>query len=84
MVIEKDEFEAWRESPMTEWFMGKLKTQAGEQEALIKEQMFLRAGAPPLEWAADQPGMAKALGFCDALSWVTELKLEDLQDEDDE
>ncbi len=82
-MIDKDDFELWREHPITRAVFDRLKTLAAEREEQKKELLFRAAGRlGPQEWAVLQPDAAFAQGQNDMADYVVNMELADLQDEE--
>jgi hypothetical protein len=81
--MDKDDFEQWRESPVTQWFMAKLRERATEASTRAQDQLYAMAAYPPDKWAEQQPGAAYVKGHSEALIEVTLLELNDLEPQED-
>jgi hypothetical protein len=82
-MIDKDDFEQWRESAVTKWFMGKLADRAGTIKDELMTQFWGSSASTPMDWAAQQPGAAYKRGAAEALISVTVYSLEDLEPQED-
>jgi hypothetical protein len=81
--MDKDDFEQWRESAVTKWFMAKLTERAKEISGRLNDQLFNMASHSPADWAAHQPRAAYEKGVGEALVAVTAYTLEDLEPQED-
>lgn len=81
--MDKEDFEQWRESPVTQWFMKHLEERANAAARQLQEQVFGMAAYPPEQWAAGQPQAAYVKGHSEALMAVTAYSLDDLEPQED-
>jgi hypothetical protein len=83
--VDPEEFQAWKDSRMTQWVLSCLKHQ---WEQKVEEQKSILFHSPrqldPTQWASLQASAAFVQGQCDVLDYVAGLKLEDLQSEEAE
>lgn len=84
--MDKDSFQAWKDSPVTRWVMERLTERGQEMEAQIKEFLFRasRRSNPDQPWASLQPNAAFVQGQVDAFDFLVNLELEQLQDDEPE
>jgi hypothetical protein len=81
--MDKDDFEQWRESAATKWFMGKVAERAKHISAQLNDHLFAMAAHSPADWATHQPHAAYEKGASEAMMAVTVYTLEDLEPQED-
>jgi hypothetical protein len=78
--MDKDDFEQWRESPVTQWFMARLQERAKTIEEELRNQFWGAVAQSTTDWAAQQPSAAWKKGAAEALVTVTAYSFDDLED----
>lgn len=78
--MDKDDFEQWRESPVTQWFMALME----EKAVIIKDEIMAQVWGSVIspDWAASQSGLAWKKGAAEALLAVTVYSFDDLEDKE--
>jgi hypothetical protein len=76
--MDADEFQAWKDSPATQWVLRKLAEKAAEIETAAKEQLFYGTGLSPADWAAMQARVGFDRGTVNGLTFVLDLKPRDM------
>ena len=77
-LLDKEEFQAWRDSPATQWFLARLKAEATDQASTLTTLLMTLTSYPPDQWAAEQPQASYSKGYCEGLMSVVERAYEDL------
>jgi hypothetical protein len=83
MRIEKDEFDAWKDHRITELVSSVLKAASEATRREQADNLLGQSQANPQQWASLQVNAAYWLGFCAAQDWLVQLKLSDIQDEEE-
>ena len=82
-MLDKEEYQAWRDSPATRWVLDRLEAEALELAQRVGENLFNSPTKPPLEWAQDQVRVAHSKGYFDGLARVFGADRESLLTEDE-
>lgn len=80
--MDKDEFQAWKDSPATQWVLGRLRLKASEVDQALKERLSLSTGYSPQDWAALQPLAAHDRGYVSAIHELADLEHADIAPEE--
>lgn len=83
MQPDKEEFQAWMDSPMTKWVRDKLRLKAQETAQQQQEMLLNSAVTSPLQWSEAQPRAAHLLGLCEGLMQIVDLEFEQLEGTDE-
>jgi hypothetical protein len=79
--VDKEEFQAWKDSPATRWVLAALqKDREAQQEGHKDYLLRLSAGATAGEWSSQQARSAYLLGRCDQIDILLGLTFEELAD----
>jgi hypothetical protein len=62
---DKEEFQAWKAQPLTQWVLSRLRQQTQEQAQDLQERLLNSAAQPPADWAQQQPQAAYLKGHFD-------------------
>lgn len=81
--MDKDEFQAWKDSPATQWVLRRLKARLEELESAQKDLLFQSPLSRPAEWAALQVSAAHEYGVATTLGFVVGLEFKQLLEEDE-
>jgi hypothetical protein len=76
--MDKDEFQAWKDSPATRWALSRLQEAAQRVEQGLKDRLYLSTGLPPEQWASLQAQAAYDRGYVAAIGELVDLKAEDV------
>ncbi len=79
--MDKDEFQAWKDSPATKWVLDYLRQTSGEVDQGLKRRLSASTGMAPSQWAELQPLAAHDAGYLRALRQIIELEYEQIEDE---
>ena len=82
-MLDKDEFQAWKDSPATRWVLERHKSQATERTQQLQDLLLGLASHRPEEWTQEQPAAAHNKGFCEGVISVVEADYEELLTEDE-
>ena len=82
MKLDEDEFEQWREHPITKLVMEHIEALRSQEMTAKKDELF-HIAAHPTAWASMQPNAAFVQGQCDAFDYVVGLTLEQIETNDD-
>ncbi len=77
-LLDKEDFQAWKEHPATRWVLDRLQSKATVQAESLQDLLLQMVGFPPTQWAEEQPQASLAKGFCEGLMAVVEIDYEDL------
>lgn len=80
--MDKEEFQAWKDSPATQWVLAYLKRVSERMDKGLKERLSLSPTLDPQEWAALQPMAALDAGYLKALRLIIDLEYEQTQEND--
>ncbi len=80
--MDKEEFQAWKDSPATQWVLRWLKAKSLEVEEGLKSRLSHSTGSSPTEWAALQPLAAHDRGYISAIGAMVDLEFEDISEEE--
>lgn len=80
--MDKDEFQAWKDHPATQWVLRWLQNKASEVEEGLKSRLSLSTGASPAEWVSLQPLAAHDRGYISAIGEMVALEFEDISEEE--
>ena len=78
MLLDKEEYQAWKDSPATRWVLDRLRGQATDQAETLATLLMTLTSYPPAEWAQEQPQASYSKGFAEGLMSVVEREYEDL------
>lgn len=68
---DKEEFLAWKDSPMTKWVLSRLQQQTQEQAQDLQDRLLNSVVQEPAQWQSQQPQAAYLKGrFDHAISLV--------------
>ena len=76
--LDKEEFQTWKTSRMTQEVLRRLQDQATQETRLLMEDVRNQLTFPPPDWAALQPQKAYRRGLCDGTIAVVNLEFEDV------
>ncbi len=76
--MDKEDFQAWKDSPATQYVLGYLRSVATRVETGIKDRLFENSLASPDRWAALQVQASHEAGYVEALREFIELEHEDI------
>lgn len=76
--MDKDEFQAWKDSPATQWVLARLSEIHQRVEQGVRDRLFLSTGLPSQEWQSLQAQAACDRGYVSALKEVIELEHQDI------
>jgi len=82
-ILDKEEFQAWRDSKATRWVMDRLEAELTELAQRVGENLFNSPIRLPKEWAADQISVAHSKGYFDGLARVVSADHESLLTEEE-
>ena len=83
-MLDKEEFQAWKDSPATQWVMVRLRQQATDSAQRVADRLLQLVSQSPDEIVAAQPELAATKGFSEALITVSDLRYESLLTDDEE
>lgn len=79
--LDQEDFQAWRDHPVTQWVMGRLKAEAERNRQQLARDVLALSLTEPATWVSRQPSIAVAAAHIDRLFWFAEnMSLEDLED----
>lgn len=82
-MIDKEDFESWREHPITKAVFARLRELAVDREAQGKDMLYhAPARLNAEEWAGLQGKAAFVQGQNDCTDFIVNMQLSDLQDEE--
>ncbi len=81
--MDKDEFQAWKDSPTTQWVHDRLKEIAARVEEGMKARLFESTCTSAAEWAALQGQASFDAGYVKALLQVFTLEYSEISEEDE-
>lgn len=81
--MDKEEFQAWKDSPATQWVLQWLQTKASEVEEGLKQRLSLSTGLDPAQWQALQPLAAHDAGYVRAIGELVDLEFTDIVPEEE-
>jgi hypothetical protein len=67
-LLDKEEFQAWKDSPATRWVLERYQQEISELAQRAGENLFNSPVVQPAEWAANQVQIAYSKGYFDGLS----------------
>lgn len=82
-MLEKEDFQAWREQAATRWVLERLKAEATEWAGDLKDQLYQMASSDPLAWQAQQVQAAYLRGLCEARIGFAALEYDELLTEEE-
>lgn len=82
--MDKDEFQAWKDSPATQWVLNHLRQKSESTEERLRAVLYHSTGLPPQEWASLQARAGHDRGLVVAFNYVLDLEYEHTQEEADE
>lgn len=82
-MLDKEEFQAWRDSPATRWVLERHKSQATEQTQRLQDSLLALSSHRPEEWTQEQPAAAHSKGFSEGVISVVEAEYEELLTDDE-
>lgn len=91
MVVDKEEFLAWKANRVTEWVLQRLLAQTKEQAQALQDNLLNQVTASPSDWKAQQAPAAYLKGRFDAAvlmvesdrdDFLTEKELEEIEQRD--
>lgn len=83
LKVDKEEFQQWKASPLTQWVLQTLEARASEVEDQLKASLYSQTGLGVTDWANLQARAAYDKGVATALRYVVGLEIEDIVDEPD-
>lgn len=82
-LMDKEEFQAWKEAPATQQILALLKRREAAERGLIQDLLFNQLPSQPEQWQAQQPQLAHRAGLCEGLMQVILLDYEQLVEDDE-
>ncbi len=82
--VDKEDFQAWKASPVTQWFLGRFQQQAEADLQQIQDLVANSLSHPPQTWADLQPTLAHRKGQCDGLMQMILADYDSVREETDE
>jgi hypothetical protein len=61
--MDKEDFQAWKDSPATQWVMGYMRSVADRVEAGVKDRLFGNVLLAPDSWANLQVQVSDEAGY---------------------
>lgn len=80
--MDKDDFQAWKDSPETREVIRKLSLVATRMEQACKDQLMESAGSDPQAWAALQSKASFDRGYVQAIREIEELDFDDISEDE--
>lgn len=74
---DREDFLAWKDSPLTQWVLQRLRQQAREQSQDLQDRLLNSSAQTPQEWSQQQPQAAYLKGRFDAAILLVESEVED-------
>lgn len=81
--MDKDEFQAWKDSPATQWVLNHLRQVAERMEAGSKDSLFHATASQAADWANLQARAAYDRGYVQAIGLLVGLEFEQVSEEDE-
>ena len=81
--MDKEEFQAWKDSRATQWVLKRLLARAGSIKEQASDLLYQSTGASPEEWASLQARVAYDRGVATALTFVADLEHHEVDDSDE-
>lgn len=81
--MDKDEYQAWKDSAATQWVMRRIDQELLELAQRVSENLFNSPLKAPDQWAADQVQVAYSKGYFDGLARVLSADHESLLTEEE-
>lgn len=79
--MDKEDFQAWKDSPLTEWVFLRLSQIADRVESGLKDRLYQSTHLPPSQWAEIQSQAQADVQYVRAIREITNLELEDIDDQ---
>lgn len=76
--MDKDEFQAWKDSPATQWVLSRLLERSQRVEELVRERLFHSTGLSAAEWSNLQAQAGYERGLVAGLNFVIGLEHEEV------
>lgn len=84
LPLDKEEFQAWKDSPATRWVMARLSQQATSEALRIQQRLMDLLSQPPSALKSERPSLAQAKGFSEGLITAANLEYESLLTDEEE
>lgn len=81
--VDPEDFQQWKEHPLTQWVLGSLKEAAEGFQRQREQSLFSLSQASPEMWASLQPNAAYAKGFVEATEKIVGITLNELLEPDE-
>jgi seryl-tRNA(Sec) selenium transferase len=82
--VDREDFLAWKDSPMTQWVLQRLRAQAQETSQALQDHLWAQVAGDSLQWQQSQPSLAHQRGRVEGVIQVAEVTYEDVLTEDEE
>lgn len=84
LLLDKEEFQAWKDSPATRWVMDRLSRQATDSALRIQERLLDLISQEPALLRSERPSLAQAKGYSEGLITAANLAYESLLTDEEE
>lgn len=78
--MDQEEFQAWKDSPATQWVLLRLARKAAELESMLRERLYQSTTLPADQWANQQAQVACDRGIVTGINFVVALEHEEIDD----
>lgn len=82
-TVEPEEFQAWKDSPLTRWVVERLHSQAKVTTQAVQDQLWAQLAGQPGQWADSQAVLAHQRGQVEGVLRLVFLEYDDLLTEDE-
>lgn len=80
--MDKEEFQAWKDSPATQWVLAYFREVEQRMDQALKERLSQSSSYSPAEWAELQPRAAHDLGYLVAVREFIAVEHHDIAEEE--
>lgn len=80
--MDKEEFQAWKASPATQWVLARLRNRALAVEERLCRELYQSTGLSTQEWASLQSRAGFDRGVATGLNFVVELEHEEVDEQE--
>lgn len=84
LLLDKEEFQAWKDHPATRWVMSRLVQQATGSTLAIQARLLDLVSQPPSVLKSERPSLAQAKGYSEGLITAANLEYESLLTDEEE